>query len=140
MTVTQINDGYSLRDERVFAMPGNITKSDFVLSTTPDTVHDLWNKSAMPNRTPMWQFRSSNVTLHVSRPVNVKIMKGEELFFAENENLRIFVTGATPDKAVEAFCEQLIHFWKHYKKVRWDKVTGDGLELKRIYEEIFREI
>lgn len=140
MISTPIQEGYRLREERRFAMPHNIIKSNYDQSTTPDPEEDLWNKYEVSHWTPVWHVHSSNVSLHVSKPINLKIVKGEEFFVAENETLGIFVTGESSEKAIDAFCEQIIHYWKHYKNLDWNKVIGHGKYLKRIYEQLFQEI
>ena len=70
----------------------------------------------------------------------VKVSKGESFFFAENENLGIFATGESRNEAIRAFNEHLIHFHKHYKQLDWNKATGEAQRLKKIYEDLFKEV
>lgn len=58
------------------------------------------------------------------KPVPVKIVKGESLFFAENESLHVYATGKTKESAIQAFARDVRHFWRHYKELGWDQVTG----------------
>ena len=90
-------------------------------------------------KTPLWRFPSLHGVVLSSKPVSVKIRRGETLFFAENENLGLYATGESRDDAIRAFCEQLIHFYNHYKGLSWNHVTGEARRLKEIYENLFRE-
>ena len=90
-------------------------------------------------KTPLWRFPSLHGVVLSSKPVSVKIRREETLFFAENENLGLYATGESRDDAIRAFCEQLIHFYNHYKGLSWNHVTGEARRLKEIYENLFRE-
>ena len=72
-----------------------------------------------------------------SKPVSVKVSKSESLFFAENENLGIFATGESRNEAIQAFCEQLVHFHDHYTNLNWEQVTGKAHRLKQYYELLY---
>jgi hypothetical protein len=61
-------------------------------------------------------------------------------FFVENETLGIFATGETREEAKRAFDEHLIYFYNHYKKLSWDRVTGEAERLKRLYEDLFQDV
>jgi len=58
---------------------------------------------AFGSETPCWRFADLNTVVLSSKPVLVRISKGESLFFAENENLNIYATGETRDEAIQTF-------------------------------------
>ena len=140
MSLAQINESYELRNERLDFIPENFKKGITSVSTASEL--DLkpisWGFSTA--KTALWRFPSLHGVVLSSKPVSVKISRGETLFFAENENLGLYATGESRDDAIRAFCEQLIHFYKHYKGLKWNRVTGEAYRLKEIYEKLFREI
>lgn len=72
-------------------------------------------------------------------PIKVRIYSEDNLFFAENETLVIIGTGSSAPEAMNDFCSHIIHFYHYYKKLSWDKVTGDAVRLKKLYEALFIE-
>lgn len=140
MNVTQINESYKLRDERLGFIPETFESGVATPSTASELVVKPWPRGYSAIRTPLWRFPSSRVVVLSSKPVSVKVSKGETLFFAENENLGIFATGKSRDEAMCTFCEHLVHFYEHYKRLDWDHVTGKARKLKKIYEDLFEEV
>jgi hypothetical protein len=138
MNQAQINESYELRNERLDFIPENFERGITSVSTASEL--DLKPISCFSTaNTPFWRFPSSHGVVISSKPVSVKISRGETLFLAENENLGLYATGGSRDDAIHAFCEQLIHFYKHYKELSWNRVTGEARRLKEIYENLFRE-
>jgi len=139
MNVAQINESYELRNERLDFIPENFERgiASVLTASELDLKPISWGFSTA--KTPLWRFSSSHGVVLSSKPVSVKISRGETLFLAENENLGLYATGESRDDAIHAFCEQLIHFYKHYKKLEWNRVTGEAHRLKKIYENLFRE-
>lgn len=139
MNLAQISESYELRDERLDSIPENFKRRIKSVSTASEL--DLrpirWGFATA--KTPLWRFSSSHGVVLSSKPVSVKISRGETLFLAENENLGLYATGESRDDAIHAFCEQLIHFYEHYKGLNWNRVTGEARRLKEIYENLFRE-
>ena len=72
-------------------------------------------------------------------PIKVRIYSEDNLFFAENETLVIIGTGSSAMAAMDDFCRHIIHFYNYYKKLSWDKVTGDAVRLKNLYKTLFIE-
>lgn len=72
-------------------------------------------------------------------PIKVHIYSDDSLFFAENETLVIIGTGSSAIEAMDDFCSHVIHFYHYYKKLSWNKVTGDAVRLKKLYETLFVE-
>jgi len=139
MNLAQINESYKLRDERLCFIPESFRSGVVTPSTASDLAAKPWPRGYSPTRTPLWRFPSSQVVVLSSKPVSVKVSKGETLFFAESENLSIFATGESRGEAIHTFCEHLVHFYVHYKRLDWDRVTGKAQKLKEIYEDLFEE-
>ncbi len=140
MSLAQINESYELRDERLGFIPENFSRGVIDTSTGLEDNVKPWRWGSTIVKTPLWRFTSPKSEVISKKPVLVKISKGESLFFAENENLGLYATGESRDDAIRAFCEQLMHFYKHYKGLKWNRVTGEAYRLKEIYEKLFREI
>jgi hypothetical protein len=139
MSLAQINESYKLRNERLDFIPENFKRGITSVSTASELDLKPISWSFSTAKTPLWRFPSSHGVILSSKPVSVKISRGETLFFAENENLGLYATGESRDDAIHAFCEQLIHFYKHYKRLGWNRATGEARRLKDIYENLFRE-
>jgi hypothetical protein len=139
MSLAQISESYELRDERMDFIPERFKSGVATSATASELVIRPWPGGFSSARTPLWRFASSHVVLLSSKPVSVRITRGESLFFAENENLGIFATGESRNEAISAFSEHLVHFYEHYKRLDWDDVTGEATRLKKIYEDVFEE-
>lgn len=140
MTLTHINESYRLRDERLRFMPEHFQRGVTAVSTASELDMPAWSSGFSAVRTPLWKFPSLNTVILSSKPVSVRISKAEVLFFAENENLGIYATGETRIEAIHAFSKELVHFYVHYKRLSWDRVTGEGRRLKKLYEDLFQDV
>ena len=140
MNPAQINESYELRDERLNFVPDDFKRGITSVSTAPELDVKPVRFGGAASRTPLWQFSALHKVVISSKPVSVSISRGETLFLAENENLGLYATGESRDEVIRAFCEQLIHFYENYKGLSWDRVTGEARRLKKIYEDLFREI
>ncbi len=89
--------------------------------------------------TPLWAIGTKTKKHKVSKPIKLHIYSEDNLFFAENETLVIIGTGNSVTEAIDDFCRHVIHFYKYYKKLPVDKVTGDAVRLKKLYEALFVE-
>lgn len=138
MNGLELEQNHQLIDDRKQFIPENF-EAHACVSTSADfdtRVHLPWPD--LP--TPHWQFHKRRRTIYPTMPITVTISRGESLYFAENEELGIFVTGETREKANNAFEEEVIHFYEHYKNLSWDKVTGEAERLKRLYGTLFKEV
>lgn len=140
MNLSQVNESYELRNERLEFIPEHFKSGVATPATASELVVKPWPGGFSSARTPLWRFRSPHVVILSSKPVTVKVHRGEALFFAENENLGIFATGESRNEAINAFCQDLVHFYEHYKRLDWDRVTGEAMRLKKIYENLFQEV
>jgi hypothetical protein len=88
---------------------------------------------------PLWALSTKTKRYKVSRPIKVHIYAEGNLFFAENETLVVVGAGNSVSEAMEELSQHIIHFYQYYKKLSTDKVTGDAVRLKKIYETLFLE-
>lgn len=88
---------------------------------------------------PLWTIFHKTKQHKVSKPIKVRIYFEDNLFFAENETLVVIGTGSSVTEAIDDLCKHIVHFHNYYKKLSRDKVTGDAIRLKTIYETLFIE-
>lgn len=88
---------------------------------------------------PLWTIHTKTKKYKVSQPIKVRIYQDENFWFVENEALVIAGTGNSREEAINDFCRHIIHFHKYYKKLSADKVTGDAVRLKKLFETLFSE-
>lgn len=88
---------------------------------------------------PLWVLSTKTKRYKVSKPIKIRIYSEDNLFFAENETLVVIGTGSSVQEALDELSQHIIHFYRYYKKLSWNKVTGDAVRLKKIYETLFIE-
>lgn len=143
MSIEGIRSSYERMRERqcppwALGTEGYVTDKSFV-QTAPERGIEPFPWGHPISRTPAWRFTAENHIIRSSKPVTISISRGEQLFFAENENLGLVATGKTIQEAIEDFGEQLVESFLHYQQLSWDRVTGRAKELKRFFEEFFNE-
>ena len=94
-------------------------------------------KDSIPHKRPMWRLNSEKITLTSSKPIGVKISRGETSFFADNETLDIYAIGDTIEDAINDFCIQLLDFYEHYYTLDSDQANSNALKLKNTYLNLF---
>jgi hypothetical protein len=140
MNAVNIAEGYQLRDERLRFMPENFQRGVTSLPTASELDSRSWSSEFSAVRTPCWRFAALDRVVLSSKPVAIRVSKGESLFFAENENLAIYATGETRGEAIQAFSDHVTHFYHHYKSLSWDRVTGEACRLKKLYGDLFQDV
>jgi hypothetical protein len=93
-------------------------------------------------RYPIWIFFSDKLDVEFTRliskkPIQIEVRRGEELIFVESANLRIYAAGDTKDEAFKEFSIQLIYQYEHYIKTPNEKLVGEALKMKKVFEELF---
>ena len=141
MNGLELEQSYQLINDRSQYMPENYERYVYI-STGADI--GLWEyfealASSYSSRLPLWRFSGRDRTIYPKEPISLSIIKGDTLYFAENETLGIFATGESRDAAIEDFVEQVLYFYEYYKAMSWDKVIGEARRLKEIYSEHFKE-
>lgn len=88
---------------------------------------------------PLWSVIAQGKKYKFPKPIMVKINFEDNLFFAENETLMVVGMGSSVAEAIDEFSRHIIHFHHYYKRLSWDKVTGDAIRLKKIFETLSAE-
>ncbi len=101
------------------------------------TVEDFQKFMAHGYSTPLWTISTRTRKYKVSKPIKVKIYIEDNLFFAESETMIVVGTGESIADAIDDFGKQIIHFYKYYKRLSWDRITGDAIRVKGLYETLF---
>lgn len=111
--------------------------SSFPIGTAQERMPDneFKNRRIYSQNSPLWSIPKYKV----SKPIKVHIYFEDNLFFAENETLVVVGTGNSINEAMDDFCRHIIHFYHYYKRLSRDKVTGDAIRLKKLYETLFTE-
>lgn len=76
----------------------------------------------------------------LARPLKVNVYSKGNLFFVENSDIVIVGTSNFVNTAIDDFCKHVIHFYNYYKTLSINKITGDAIRLKKLYETIIRKI
>lgn len=107
---------------------------------TADWTDRLKSLEKAPIRSaPLWTVQRQPHVITLKRPLLVEVYAEGEYFFANNETLSIYGTGATLEEAMADFCLHAIHFYKYYRALPSTKVIGPAVELKKIFDELFVE-
>lgn len=83
--------------------------------------------------------RHGTRTLTLKLPLLVSLTTEDGFFFALNDMLRIVGTGSSEAEAMEDFCSHVVHFYDYYRALPDDKVIGQAVLLKQIFEGLFVE-
>ena len=74
--------------------------------------------------------------LRLARPLSLRLVLGKQNWFAENEALNLFGVGDSPREAVDDFRRHFEHFLHRYRSLDWSEVSGEGLRLKTLYQQL----
>lgn len=88
---------------------------------------------------PLWTIPVRKKHYRSAKPIKVYIHVEDDIFFAENETLVVVGTGKSPAEAIADLSNHIIHFYHYYRNLPFDKITGDAIRLKRVYETLFIE-
>lgn len=132
------------RDDRNFgreSVTAFTPVSPFFTGTAQERMPDReFRDGLLPNPyAPLWTIPSKTKIHKVSKPIKVRIYQEENFWFVENETLVIVGAGNSLKDAIDDFCRHIIHFHKYYKKLPANKVIGDAVRLKKIFETLFSE-
>jgi hypothetical protein len=97
------------------------------------------NSSLEQFAAPKSTFVGDRIRLIAKKPVIIYITRKEELWFAENEKLNIYATGADSVSAIRDFESQVIYLYDHYRSMSNDGLPQHARELKALYLYIFYE-
>ncbi|MDA8240906.1 MAG: hypothetical protein M0Z67_11135 [Nitrospiraceae bacterium] len=128
--------GHQARDVAREAVSAFASSTHFPAGTAQERIPEFGGQSLFA---PIWSVTDRTKKRQVSKPIKVHIYFEGDVFFAENETLVVVGTGSSPTEAIDDLGRHIIHFYQYYKRLSWDKVTGDALRLKKIYETLFIE-
>jgi hypothetical protein len=98
------------------------------------------NRMEQDYSVPQSLFSGTGITLRAAKPISVKISRGEESWFAENEPLDIFANGDSAEAAMKEFKSLLVEFYLHYKRLSPERAMSGAKRLKQLFEERFFEV
>ncbi len=142
MNASMIQENYDLRNERFMEIPQNYSS---IVSHRVDTAWEIDPVQIFEQNTydfiylSLWKININRKIYYTPKPISVMIYRDGEFYFAENENLAVCGTGNTLENAIKDFCLHIIHFYNYYKKIDKNKLIGDALRLKRLYNKLFIE-
>jgi len=141
MNSSLAEDTYDVIKERTAYMPENYRSSRAIEVETALTINPqrVFGQIKKYQPAPLWRLYTETKRFHIPKPILVKIYREDDLFFAENENLVVCGTGGTPEESLQDLCLHIIHFFEYYKKIDRNKLTGDALRLKELYENLLIE-
>lgn len=117
-------------------VPAFTSSSIFSAGTAQEHIPEFGGKGLFA---PIWSITDRAEKRQLSKPIKVHIYMEEEVFFAESETLVVVGTGSSENEAIDDMCKHIVHFYHYYRKLPLDKVTGDAIRLKKIYETLFVE-
>jgi hypothetical protein len=112
------------------------SSAHFPEGTAQEHIPEFGGKSLFA---PIWSVTDKAKKRQVSKPLKVNIYFEDDVFFAENETLVVVGSGSSVTEAIDDMFKHIIHFYQYYRKLPLDKVTGDAVRLKKIYETLFVE-
>jgi hypothetical protein len=79
--------------------------------------------------------------MHISliKPISVRLFSDGDFFFAQNENLNICGIGKSLQNALKDFRQHLSYFTQYYMSSNESEFVGEGLRLKKIYDNLFEK-
>ncbi len=89
---------------------------------------------------PQSLFVAEGLKLRALKPVAIRVSRGQDVWFAENERLDIYATGESKEAAIQEFRLLLVSFYCHYKSLDAQRALNRVLELKQLFEERFVEV
>ena len=129
-------------EERIHYTPSNYNR---VGDTSLQTASQVFStQQEISNRwiykpAPIFRIVGETKSFSTRKPISIKVIQEEDTFFVENESLRLYGSGSTQVEAMQEFCEHVIYFFEYYKTIPTSKLTGEALELKAVYENLFIE-
>jgi hypothetical protein len=136
-----LKDSYDEVKERLRRIPENyerISSSEVETAQIIDP-EKIFKEARKSQPAHLLRLYTKTKKFYTPKPISVKIYREEALFFAENETLVVCGTGATVDEALQDFSLHILHFFEYYKKLDKNKLTGDALRLKDIFENLLIE-
>ena len=88
---------------------------------------------------PIFKIQINNTPHALNTPISVKISSDSESFFAENETLSLYGCGDTEEEAINDLCVHIAHYYEYYKNIAADKIAGNAIKMKALYENLLMD-
>jgi len=141
MNSSLAEDTYDVIKERMAYVPENYKSSGVgeVGTATVVDPQEVFSQTRKHQPIPIWRIHVEPKRFYTPKPILVKIYSDEDFFFAENEKLAVCGTGDTPQNALQDFYFHIVHFFEYYMGIDENKLTGDALRLKNLYQNLLIE-
>lgn len=140
MSPLLVEDTYDVQEKMTY-IPKDYQKVTFMKIKTDSETDPLQVYSEIRESLPifMWRLPAKGKTLYSAKPILVRVYRDGDLFFAENETLDVYGTGDTPQNAIHDLVVHIVHFFKYYKDIDENKLMGNALKLKALYQNLLAE-
>ena len=91
---------------------------------------------ASPARLVITTARLEGVPVRLASPVQIELSGDADAWIAENATLDLFGNGASREDAIRIFIERFEHFLSYYTRLSQDEVGGNGVRLKKLYDDL----
>jgi hypothetical protein len=90
-------------------------------------------------KVPVRRFRSASGAVQSRKPVEVRFTQEENIFIASSDTMNIHAAGQTIESALQDFTDQLVYFYRYYRRLSEADVIGVAARLRQIYLDEFTE-
>jgi hypothetical protein len=90
----------------------------------------------IPSVSPLFAIQIGGKSYKLSRPIEVRITKEDNLYFVENEVLMLYGCGESIQEAIDDLAVDIFHFWQYYRNLSPTDVIGIAVKLKEIYDKL----
>lgn len=141
MSPAILEDSYQDIKERKSYIPESYLSSGIEEVGTAPTIspQDVFTYAKSYPPTPIWRMYADTKNFFTPKPISVRVYIEDDLFFAENDNLVVYGTGLSQEEALQDLCLHIIHFFEYYRSISSNKLTGDALRLKGLYQDLLIE-
>jgi hypothetical protein len=109
-----------------------------VESISPDTYREFASPIAASPVLLLVEATFRGQPLRLRVPVEVRVSPTSENWLAECERLNLLGVGQTATEAFYDLRDHFEHYLDYYHSLEWDRVAGEGRELKQLYEGLIR--
>lgn len=131
---------YDLLQERRAEIPARFSSQGPARVQTADLDPvELFERLTKPSKFPLFCLHVFQRTYRPVKPILVQLSRDGDWFFAENETLAIVGTGASAEAAILDLEQHIVHFWRTYRELPDDRVTGEAIRLKKLFANLLTE-
>ncbi|MBI5242271.1 MAG: hypothetical protein HY922_01150 [Elusimicrobia bacterium] len=86
---------------------------------------------------PLWDLEIDGRVVRPAVPIAIRLRKDGDLFFAENDSLAVYASGASREEAIEDFRQTAAFFVREFHSLGPDQVMGRGSRLREQFLKVF---